>query len=161
MALAIDGYSRQLPWFASLGDREYWPVPYRRLLENGVESLAAGFWSFWRFPRFTEERPFGFSAAALASDTAFLAAVRKNVNALEAFELSDRVLPVPACDMQLPLNLRLLGFEESKQVLLHAEPLCDAERLLGLLYLLICMFRGSPHLMSYSLSSQGFLSMCG
>ena len=36
--------------------------------------------------------------------------------------------------MQLPLNLRLLGFEESKQVLLHAEPLCDAERLLGLLY---------------------------
>ena len=102
MATALE-YVHALPLYANLGDRAYWPVPYRALLGNGDESLRAGFYDFLRYPRRTADQPFGFVERELRNRTAFLGKIQEVLESLEGFELNASIHALGANTSELAL----------------------------------------------------------
>jgi len=83
--VAINGYVAALPDFHRLGQRVYMPLRYRHMVEVGAAGLGAGMFQWFKFPKETPQRPYGFTTKAL-NPSAFVTHVRRWMHELEAFE---------------------------------------------------------------------------
>lgn len=82
----VDFVDDALPRLHAIGQRGYFPLPWRHLLAVGADGLSAGLLTWLKFPKKTGRLPFGFTAATVSSTATILNHTRTHIDKLEAAE---------------------------------------------------------------------------